>query len=443
MINNRKPAVEHTAIYAFAPSWEKFQHLNLDDKFTQFEEFVLHCQHDFQANQPNNPSLTICLIAAPELIFSRYKESTGTYSLHSYAEFERFKLKIIRLQKNLIAQTFLIAGAIDYASEDKQHYAVTSYIVTKEKIQTYDKKEPTEEFLSANIVDDDQTIPAKLSMLRGKNSGTFNFKGIKIGLEICQDHEKATLLNGHQALDIHVLISAGQTRRTNNVCVHPQQNVIFIQCDRQPTHSAIDGVDTVVAVWNANRRMIENRSGIKSRRSSDYSTSSAVTLIEIPMQAVNNIVKYCDAPLPRPTIIQNINTFNHHSLFNKSQPIEPDVSALKLELIDIIHVIANHPGWPHISCILSGILPGICKIAKLQPNIQLLACAKSIAKESRSEFMIMFRDSITKEFLEILDVSNFDNDKLLPSIIDKLNSIHKALDKQIDLVNIRYSPNWK
>ena len=199
------------AIYPFAPDWEEFQHLNLDKKFFHFEKHVLNSQQEYARAKHISDELEICLITAPESIFSpKGRDSFRNYT-YSYSELKRFEEKVKQLQSQLNPDTFVIAGAIDYATPDLKHYMVTTYAVTKDKIHTYDKIKATEKMHETYIVQENKKTKASLKMHSRKKCGLFTFKNKIIGLEICQDHEEATLLNNKVSVDIHVVISAGQT----------------------------------------------------------------------------------------------------------------------------------------------------------------------------------------------------------------------------------------
>lgn len=189
------------AIFTWNPDWSAIKSLSLGQKIELFRAFVVHCQKEFAESKAEN---AVCLMVAPDLIFSLGSNT----NINTYQDYLNFCESMRKIQTMLGQDSLLIASAINYITEDGNHYKITAPVITKERIDYYDKKATT-----GNRMHEGVSLP----MLPGQTDGYFEFQGIPIGLEICQDHEKKTLQASLNLLQktvaIHVLISYGQTRR--------------------------------------------------------------------------------------------------------------------------------------------------------------------------------------------------------------------------------------
>jgi hypothetical protein len=196
-------------IYTWNPDVETFQKFSLDKKVADFKAYVTACQRDF-GNQATPDLETVCLIIAPELIFNP-PHIQGESEAYSFEQNKAVEQALGSFSKQLDERMFVIAGAIRYTTEDDSKYKITSYVLSKNAITSYDKKRPTGPIEIGN----NQSVP----MEEGTKSGVFEFNGIRIGIEICFDHEFSTLKNeaGIRGVDIHVLIANGQNKREGSI----------------------------------------------------------------------------------------------------------------------------------------------------------------------------------------------------------------------------------
>lgn len=208
-------------IYTWNPDLETFQHLPLHEKIMALNEAVLRCQLHFQ-DHTDNDERAICLIIAPDLIFSG---ANGI--VYSYDDNEDMKYRISLMQMTLDSRVLVFAGSIEYLTEKQDYYKNTAYVISNNSIRFYSKKES-----SGDIIHKGKAIP----LAKFQGSGIFEFNGVRIGLEICKDHDVGTLKQevGEGCVDVHVLISNGQNIRSHHIAADPRKNGTFVICELEP-----------------------------------------------------------------------------------------------------------------------------------------------------------------------------------------------------------------
>lgn len=413
-------------IYTWNPNWENFQYFSLDEKINAFRDYVLLSQKIFGEMCANKQ--TICLIVAPDLIFTPAGDESNSIHNHTYSwdAYLHFKNRMEEIQNELLPTAFVIAGAIEYATEDNQHYKITSFILTKEQIQSYDKIEYIDDIITTKIENISRLKKsATLTALKNRKKNVFHFHGVIIGLEICQDHEKQTLLNAikHAALDIHVLISAGQTARHDNVCAHVNKDVILVQCDRIPSYHSLSGVNTKSGVWQAKRLKISHTTTVQL---------TEIPMVEWPLR--DALMKQSRVLLPQPSLTQ-INTrqpkrTQSHNLFNPPQPANAiDVNTLLNSILDI----TKDSDWSFL-CAIANKPEGVsnihdCLIKQGSQNLETLNVIKNIAAKSLDKHSLL-RHGITTRFYLLVSNLNLDNinqsQMELHAIKRSVNSARKA-----------------
>lgn len=226
MFRNRPEEKQARYIYTWNPNWEEFQHLPLRKKILAFNEFVLKCQFHFQ-EQAISDRNAVCLIVAPDLVFSGKWPTT-----YSHDDNEKLKVSHSFLQGLLDERVLVIAGSIRYLTSTNNQYKISAYYISAKLIQAYDKQIP-----SGQLIISDKNIPLTCK----KRTGIYEFNGIRVGLEICKDHDDG-LLNietGKGCVDIHVLISNGQNIRHNNIAAS-RHDGIFVACELEPGRKVDD-----------------------------------------------------------------------------------------------------------------------------------------------------------------------------------------------------------
>lgn len=208
-------------IYTWNPDLKSFQNKSLNQKVTEFKIAVLNAQRDFQKATNGDPK-AICIFVAPEKLFTK----SGT-TLYTHAENEELQFQLAELQPRLDTRMLAISGTIECLTRDSKEYKSTAYFVSHHMIRGYSKKE----------ADGCRTYNGKqISMDAGTSTGVFDFHGLRIGLEICKDHEVGTLKNemGNYPVDIHILISHGQNIRRHHITSSARLNGTFVICELEP-----------------------------------------------------------------------------------------------------------------------------------------------------------------------------------------------------------------
>jgi hypothetical protein len=211
-------------IFTWNPEWATLKTLELSQRIELFKEFIARSQHEFSIHQ--NARNAICLMIAPDLVFSLGSAT----ALHTYDDFISFSTQMDSLKAMLTPASLVIAGAIDYVDISGDYYKVTAPIISNQMTLFYDKK------ASAG---NQKHAGKTLAMLPGQLDGYFEFQGLPIGLEICQDHQMRTLQKTLQRLaktvSLQILISNGQCRRDFAVISPTSNNKnIFVHVELEP-----------------------------------------------------------------------------------------------------------------------------------------------------------------------------------------------------------------
>lgn len=227
-MQQRSPAKKITRhIYTWNPDLGMFLKLPLQEKIMMFNQTVLWCQAHFQ-DQTKKDEQSVCLIIAPDLIFS----GEGG-SVCSHEDNEDLKVRLSLLQMQIDARVLVIAGTIRYFTKSMETYKITAYVISQNAIQSYSKKES-----ASHVIHDGRSIP----LAKGEQSGIFKFDNLDIGLEICQDHNTGTLIQelGNRGVDVHVLLCNAQNIRAHHIAADARRNGTFIVCELRPRHVVND-----------------------------------------------------------------------------------------------------------------------------------------------------------------------------------------------------------
>lgn len=248
MFTQQKPLSSKLSVYTWNPVWDIFQHLTLEEKISEFEIFVAMSQKHFYRADNKEPD-SLCLIIAPDLIFAPKDDIDPTVSpIYLYSDKEYLENRLFTLIRSLHTHVLVIAGTIVYATQAHDKYKISSFVLSIDGIQIYDKKFPT----TAKHMLGQKELP----MESGNTTSVIKFNGRRIGLEICQDHEMKSLqseIGINNCVDIHVLLSAGQNIRISHICsFRHDRDGVFIQCERRPGRVVkINGLDKIYGETSA------------------------------------------------------------------------------------------------------------------------------------------------------------------------------------------------
>ncbi len=282
-------------IYVWNPAWESFALLSIEQKANAFKLFVETSQKHFLSREPIQPG-EVCIIIAPDLIFSLTTDD-AIYSLEEKLFLDEFMLS---LKTSLSNRTLVVAGSIIYLMEETAFYAITSHVVTCNSMTTYDKKYSTH--LDAKRIT--QPINTYVNMHKGKKSGYFQFRHLTIGLEICQDHEEMTLKKelGQHFVDLHILLTAGQSIRNEHVCTPLSNFGVMVQCELEPDKIYDAGArgtkQLATQVYSVTKTMMQ-----KTFRSSYFNDLGKQYHIKLCSQSANDIgfdIKHTAVTVPYP-----------------------------------------------------------------------------------------------------------------------------------------------
>lgn len=332
-------------IYTWNPPWDEFKQLTLNGKIAEFKKFVSLSQEHFK--KQNKDADSVCMIIAPDLIFSR---SEGL-DVCSFNEKIMLDQELATLQPELDFHTLVIAGSMEYATEDESHFKNTTTCLSHNAIQTYDKKKPTSDLKYINN--------KKLEMERGKKTGIIYFNGRKIGLEICQDHEEAALqteLGINNNVDIHVLISNGQLRRSDRICcVNSTNSGIFIHCELEPKKTTetlcSEKIFASTESFSVRRKPIQNigiNNSIKHRFISSLNNQTKVGAyakkienLDLPVldtTPLDHHISYATGCLPELKEKQSAINISSHAHYELSHA-----------RINAVRELVTHPAWALIT----------------------------------------------------------------------------------------------
>jgi len=224
----------------------------------------------------------ICLMVAPEMIFTPAEETNR--GLYTAVEHTCLVNMLNNLRNRLDDRVLIIAGTIQYLIDGHDQYVNRSYIVSSESLNFYDKKANTGDI---HIQDNNCKMRA-INMQAGKSTGLILFKGIRIGLEICLDHEEKTLLRelqGQKPVDIQVLICAGQSIRKESLATSKNKPGLFIVCELTPevTTNYISFNKTYEKTACYNIRILGNKQSNERAAGDRYRSSYVVLMNSILM----------------------------------------------------------------------------------------------------------------------------------------------------------------
>ncbi|MDC0678820.1 FYVE zinc finger domain-containing protein [Sorangium atrum] len=153
------------------------------------------------------------IFVAPDYLFHDDVEPYTTKDLEFYGS------KMKSLSNELPSKYLVVAGSMQWVDDGKKKLSVSTLVASKEFVFRYDKKR------KAGTEDSPQ-----FAFNPGTTTGHFEWSGLSCGIEICQDHEEAVLLDEvRKTLDIHIMLSFGQIRRDRNMAL--KREGIFIQCE--------------------------------------------------------------------------------------------------------------------------------------------------------------------------------------------------------------------
>lgn len=150
------------------------------------------------------------------LVMPDYLLRGGDAETYGLAEFQQYEEIVRKFQGSCDPYMLIVAGTMVW--EDAIGLHITALVAGKNFWHRYDKQEPTQ-------TERDQGFVA------GTQSPRFEWNKLQCGIEICQDHEKGvTASNCRQDLDVHILLSMGQSRRARRMALKPSGG-IFIQSE--------------------------------------------------------------------------------------------------------------------------------------------------------------------------------------------------------------------
>lgn len=159
-------------VYTWNPDWQTFKNKSLEDKIEAFESIVREAATDFE-NKSAIDQNSISLVIAPENIFSP-SSCQGGQEAYSAKEHQLFQDKLQALSHNVSERVLIISGAICYFSADLDSYKITSYLISKNRMDSYDKKKSTGPIRSG-----DRVVP----MTEGKSREFSNLMGYALDLK--------------------------------------------------------------------------------------------------------------------------------------------------------------------------------------------------------------------------------------------------------------------
>ncbi|ODN41455.1 carbon-nitrogen hydrolase family protein [Piscirickettsia litoralis] len=155
------------------------------------------------------------------------KKGLAVCSDDEYLEFcDRMK----QLQDKIKTNTLVISGSILHANKGKGTYQITALILRQgeKELIFYHKRNPTNDigFVSPE--------GPELTCVAGEELGTFQYRGVNFGIEICLDHQNRALINqGSKPLDVQILIADGQCPTARNTHLVPDGYFIHSELDHK------------------------------------------------------------------------------------------------------------------------------------------------------------------------------------------------------------------